>query len=351
MERDAVLENVRQALTYEQLLHDLREKMEEIQQIKPTPPKKPAPPRLKEAQFTPLPYPEIPVPDLGPSSWRKRARALAIAGLAVLTIPFILYGIMVTFPTLFGLVLSGSSALGVLFCFFFIGPALLIGALICRIADAFTAGDRHAAYCTRVQATPEYQQMCARTDAANAQAYQRAQAQAQQAHQQALQQYETVTLPAYQADLERFEKEIYPKWTSAVKHCQNAMRLGEEELKRIYAAKIISEDYRTILALTFIASYLGSSQASLSEAIAQYDAKVTNDLLRQTMSMYQNQAQAMQDMIEEQAMALDDLGDQLEDVHKEARNSKRWSIAGTALAGYGAYKTRKIGKELEEESD
>lgn len=341
MERDAVLENVRQALTYEQLLHDLREKMEEIKQIKPAPPTKPTPPKLREAQFTPLPYPEIQVPDLGPSPRYQKAKHFAVNGIILVTVPFILMGFM---P-------YGSIVVPLLSILAFIGPFLLFAAAVYCVIGFFGGDDRYDAYRASVQATPEYQQMCARTDAANAQAYQQAQAQAQQVHQQALQQYETVTLPAYQADLERFEKEIYPKWASAVEHCQNAMHLGEEELKRIYAARIIPEDYRTIPALTFIASYLGSSQASLSEAIAQYDAKVTNDLLRQTMSMYQNQAQTMQDMIEEQAMTLDELGDQLDDVHREARNSKRWSIAGTALAGYGAYKTRKIGKILEEESD
>lgn len=329
-------------LSYEHSLVALNEQSEALLANKPTEPAKPSPPTIQAPAFEPIPYPNIAVPDFGMSPWYRWAIVCIIASVIAFVFSFVIG--TTTLTSSYGDI-STASYIGGL-------SGFLVWLAIALAIKGFLGNDnRSEKYIKRMQNSPKYKQQCAQIDAQNAVLYQNAAFQAQRSYKQNCMDYEKKIIPNYQMCLQEYEATLLPQWEQSLSSLQNEILQTQQNLDQAYAANILPYEYRNLDALEFLARYMESSQCDLQTAIAQYEKTKSDELIREMIASQEDQAYEMQQLIAEQQQTIGELQDQLSETQRAANSAKHWSMANTALSGYTAYKTRKIGKKLEEDSD
>lgn len=342
MERSEILNNIQNARSYERMLMSLKEQAESLQANRPAAPAKPVPPALQPPIFQPIPYPNIIVPDFGMSPWYRWAIICIVTAIITFILSLIVAPLILTAPyrtNSIGALAGGLSGL------------LIWLAIVLALKGFFGDDKRFERYIDRIQNSSNYKQQCAQIDAQNAVMYQNAAAHAQATYEQDCIDYDKNVIPDYQVRTREYESVLLPQWEQTRNELLNKALQTKQELDTIYGANIIPYEYRNFDALEFLVPYMESSQSSLQEAIAQYEKKKSDELIHDMIASQEDQAYEMQQIMEDQRRTIEELQDQLDETQRAAQSAKHWSMAGTALSGYAAYKSHKIGKQLEEKDD
>lgn len=337
------LEQLQNILDQERIRSEFIRNVPEIEKVKPRKPKHPSPPKQEPVSYTHIPYPAIEMPDFGMSPWYR----VSLISLLVIAVYICLFFLTLCTPASDPILSIPYAPETIASLGGFCG--LLAWFAVVSFLIGFLGNDKRPdRYQEKAQASPEYIRQCQEIDALNAQAQKRAQAEAAQRHQQALHHYNTSVIPEYNKKLQEYHDVALPQWEELSQKAKRGIQLTEEKLANAYAQSPLPHDYRNLEALEFIVPYMETSHCGLQDAIKAYELKRVNELFRQTMQVYAQQTSDMQEALEDQQELIEQLGDQLDDTNESIKSQKRWNMASTALAGYAAYKSRKIGKQIDE---
>lgn len=333
---------VTETYTLELQVSNLRQSIERLLQEKPCEPTRPEPPAIMPARFTPIPYPEVKVPYLG---WQPSTK-LAIGSLIASALSVIIafgFGwsdfripLVDASPTA---IFGGASGLFVWL------------AIVLALKSIFGSDNRYEKRAARIKSSPEYIRQCQEIDARNAQSFQIAQGEAEQRYQQSIAQYDSQFIPTYEAALLEYQTVSLPTWEAAMDTMKAELAKAEEALGEVYARNVIPEEYRNLDALSYLSTYMGTSQCDLATAITSYDRAQLNVLMHETLAESLKLLAQMGETVETQNEVIEDLEAKIDAAQDSLDKSRYWDMANTAIAGYAALKARKVGKKLDEKGN
>lgn len=300
----------------------LEEEAERTARKEPKAPNPPPKPFLQPMQAKKMPYPPIAVPTpkaTFPKGWKYAA-------------------------WFFGVMIFGGAALSGLLFFtplnfigFFLQSASAPLCLACIVIGYYVkgnAGRQAEAETERIRNSAEYKKRCAEVDEYNRKQQEELDAQAREHYESSVRYYENAALPNYEKDLEKYETEVHPAWVRKCAELQNAIVETKATLQEVYDQNIIPSKYRNLSALTFIASFMGTSNYDLKFAIERYDKEIDQLIARENLRANKAMAVLMGTVLREQqnanylqAQAID----YLTEGNRLLKRTRNWAAASTAL--------------------
>ena len=330
VDRDTELEHVSTAYFLENALATLAEKEKTVCDSKPKRPKAPIKPDpiKPHYDFEPCPVASVPLSEVPKPPFPKKWLSYCIV---LLALPFLLMLLTAVLPNL-------GNALTVLLSFFTWAPFLLLVFCISQGNSErkaqWTAAQKEAE--NRIRNSEDFKRTCSEIQQRNHQNKLLATEQAKESNQAALEKYEKVLLPRYNEDITFYEKQQLPSWEKECSDVQTAISETQTTLQEVYDQNVIPGKYRNLDALTFISSFMGTSQYDLKFAIERYDKDIDQLIARENLNV--NQAIAhMTNMVLQQQQYTNYLQAQtleyIENGNKLLKQTRNWSIANTALIG------------------
>lgn len=329
---------VAEAYALELQVCNLRQSIGQLLKEKPSVPRRPDPPTMEASGFIPIPYPEVNIPYLG---WQTSSK-LAIGSLIAAMVSFIIafgFGwsdlripVLNATPTM---MLGGASGLFVWL------------AIVLALKSIFGSDNRYEKRAARIKSSPEYLRQRQEIDARNAQLSALAQSEAEKRYQQSVAQYDSQFIPAYEVALLEYQTVSLPTWEAAMGTAKAELAKAEKTLNAAYGKNVIPEEYRKLDALSYIGTYMDTSQCDLATAITSYDRAQLNALMQETLSDSLELLAQMGETVETQNEAIEELETKIDAAQDSLDKSRYWDLANTAIAGYAALKARKVGKKLD----
>lgn len=330
IDRDTELEHVNTAYFLENTLVALAEKQQSIEQARPERPQAPARPVINMPRFEKETYPStsisktaIPKPPF-PKKW-----LYAIIGLAASMIIIPMIGALIRPLMIYMMIVA---------TFFWIPPILIVYCLVKGFSERKKSWEaaREAAE-KKLSKSKEYKRMRAEIQERNRQRRQELERRTAEKQKTAIEEYEMVLLPKYEKELAFYENDQLPQWEKERTEIQTAISETKTTLQEVYDQNVIPAKYRNLDALTFISSFMGTSQYDLKFAIERYDKDIDQLIARENLEI--NRAIArMTSMVLQQQQCANYLQTQtlnyLENGNGLLKQTRNWSIASTALSGF-----------------
>lgn len=341
--REQELEVVNTAYALERSLNEMREDLNVLESSKPRKPSLPNKPVMKLLTVKETPLPQIPKPDVPfPEEWRKKRNACLIAA------PIIF---------VFG-VLFGGTLLGIVPAVFITyggaGAALYCSSRCRKKGEAFREAEANRIM-NELLNSQEYIQARKDVETQNHERVERAKLESGQQYAKALQRYESIEMPAYEKAMIAFEKDLL-EWETSREELKDVIATTESTLKEIYDRNILPGKYRNLEAVTFIASFMGTSYYDLEFAIERFDKEIDQILSKEQihhLDILSQEAEAqlllMQQILSEQqysnylTLQSNQILANSNDVLKQTRN---WTAANAAMHAYDIKKERKREKTV-----
>lgn len=326
-DRSLQLENINTAYFLEKKLAGFNAEKKGLLRRKPNEPDMPPRPSVKTVSPDLIPYPKYKYPKN--PGWRWLKVAILLAALFVFSI---LAAILTTNAPAVSQV-----AIWVMSACMFAAPACLVVA----IYNFFTFSDK---YTKKLIASKEFQENRDKIDEQNAIIKANANAKAQNDYMRDVEIYNTQTVPDYNQRLNHFNSIVLPEWKKEYSLLQNVIDATNATLQEVYSANIIPGKYRNLDALTFISSYMGTSQFDLGTTLQRLDHDVEQKMMIKQIKLLEAIHETAKEMLKHQGITNYLLGNltliaqQGNDILRSSRN---WQRANTALHIYSIYKQGK----------
>lgn len=318
--RDDELEHVSSAFFLEGALVSLAEKKERNDRAKPARPKMPKKPAFCPPQTEKEAYPPIIVPEPSfPKGWRNAAIFFGIMIFASVPLSAVFYFSPLFMPLIYLMQFS---------------PLLCLGCIVIGIYMKGVAQKRSNAEEIQMRNSSSYQRQCAEVDERNRQRQQKVNLEEEKRHKAAVQNYESVVLPKYEKELKTYETVNLPAWKKEDANIRNAISETEATLREVYEQNVIPGKYRNLGALTFIASFMGTSNYDLKFAIERYDNEIDQLIAYEQLNATRAVAALLNNVLQEQQYTnylQTQTIDMLESGNRLLKNTRNWAAASTAL--------------------
>lgn len=324
LNRDTELEQVTTAYFLEDAVAKLGREKGVLESRRPKRPEVPPKPVIDMPKVEREPYPQVIVAKPAyPKQW------LLLAALCIL-VPVILVGAM-AIPIL-------STMAYVLFAMlhslFWILPLL---AIYCICKGFSTRTKRREQEEDRIRNSPEYKKRCEEIDRRYQERCHERNREVEAEQRVANEKYQAVTMPAYENALKAYEESVLPRWERERNGLVDAIAKTRATLDEVYGHNVIPAKYRNLGALTFLASFMGTSQYDLRFAIERYDKEIDQVIAREHLEVSRAILMLTRNVLEQQqystylqARALD----YLENGNRLLRHTRNWAAAATALEAF-----------------
>lgn len=283
MDRQKELEIVTTAYFLEDRLAKLRTERINLNNSKPRQPLPPAKPQELHHTITPKPYPPInPTVDV-PSFW-KPGVYIAGAGAGLIFISMILPHSLILMPVLLGV-----------FCF----PAAIAVTAYKYFQIQNLKKQQIQERTEWIRNTPEYQNECRRIDEENRICQEQMDKDLHEKYLKELEAYQT-SYKQYESNLEEYNSTLIPNWSQEVSKLDEATSSTQSALNEVYSRNIIPDQYRNINALSYIATFMNTSEYDLKFAIERYDMQVMQLTQMKQISYQQAQLEVSREILRNQ---------------------------------------------------
>ena len=327
MDGQTELEIVTTAYFLEDRLAKLRTERINLNNSKPRQPLPPAKPQELHYTITPKPYPPInPTVDV-PSFW-KSGVYIAGAGLGLFFISSILLdSSFFMIPLLIGV-----------FCF----PAAL-AVTVYKFFQIQNIKKQQIQERTEwIRNTPEYQNECRRIDEENRINQEQMNKDLHEKYLKELEAYQT-SYRQYEINIEEYNSILIPIWSQEISKLDEAISSTQTALDEVYSNNIIPNQYRNINALSYIATFMNTSEYDLKFAIERYDMQVLQLSQLRQISYQQAQLEISRESIGNQQYAnwlQEEALDIAENSNDILRSVDSWQKADILTREYRRMKTR-----------
>ena len=320
--RDDELEHVSSAFFLEGALVSLAEKKERNDRAKPAKPKMPQKPVFCPPQAEKEPYAPITVPK---SSFPKICYWSAA-----------FFGIMIfaSVPLSALTYFTPGPIHGILNYLVFLSPYLCLACIFIGFCMEDLAKKIAKVKESQIRNSADYQKRCAEVDERNRQRQQQLNFEEEKHYKFAMETYENVVFPKYKKELEIYETKTLPAWKKKDVDIRNAISETEATLREVYEQNVIPGKYRNLGALTFIASFMGTSNYDLKFAIERYDNEIDQLIAYEQLNATRAVAALLNNVLQEQQYTnylQTQTIDMLESGNRLLKNTRNWAAASTAL--------------------
>lgn len=253
MTREKELEVVTTAYFLEKNLAQLQEDEENILALCPETPEEP---KMPEYVLIKPDYPEIDTSKvIVPKIWKT----LIWVGVILILMPLFLIIKVDDFPiigSLFGIMFYG-------------GIGLIVFSCIKKKKEKKRLTEL---YIEKVKNSPEYTSKCREIDEAYERDCKNLEKGKREKYQNDLREYEVYK--------QEYENSLYPQWVKEANALDVSLADTKKALDEVYQTNIIPGKYRNLSALTFLSSFLGTSNYDLRFAIERYDKEIDQIIAR-----------------------------------------------------------------------
>lgn len=278
MTREEQFEILKMTYVFEETVEKLLQEAEELKFDEPKAPEipeKPVKPQIIRVQVQKTPYPEIIPPEIKQDS-NQNVKGSSVKNGAGLLFGGVLYA---------GLMLKKS------------------------IDESKQQKEERKRMIEEIRNSPEYRQKCLQIDEENRL---RQEEQDKKAHEEYLRECEryNILLQRYHEELEQYNKELkeyheqaIPEWVEETDLLQKTIKNAKITLQELYGKNVLPLPYQNKTALSYIVSYMGSSQSDLEYIIERYDTSVTHNKQEKQIKIANEQARLLRGILSEQQYA------------------------------------------------
>lgn len=330
IDRDIELEHVNTAYFLESALAELSDEEQRIENAKPVAPQAPIQPTMSTSQFIPeaLPNPDTdtPAPPF-PEKWKRLSIIFAILWVAT--------------PTLFAFILPQIVLIT--------APLFFVLTLYCFIKGRSERKKEWKLAKEHIRNSEEFKRTCKEIQERNRAQEQKLARESEEQHQAAIEEYEMVLLPAYEKDKLIYETELVPAWKEDRNKIRATITDTQATLQEVYDHNVIPGKYRNLDALTFVSSFMGTSNYDLKFAIERYDKDIDQLIAKKHLNATLAIAQMTAQILNEQQYAnylQTQTNDLLAHGNNLLRQTKNWVAADAGMHAYDIHRTLKREKDL-----
>lgn len=317
MTREKELEVVTTAYFLEKNLAQLQEDEENILELCPETPEEP---KLSEIVIIKPDYPEIDTSKVVvPKIWK----ILIWVGIILILMPVFLISKVDDFPMIvsfFGIMFYG-------------GIGLIVFSCIKKKKEKKRLIEK---YIEEVKKSPEYISKCREIDETYERDCKNLEKSKQEKYQNDLKEYEKYK--------KEYENSLYPQWVKEANALDLSLADTKKALDKVYQTNIIPGKYRNLSALTFLSSFLGTSNYDLRFAIERYDKEVDQIIARKNCEYSAALTDLTQQVLREQQYT-NYLNEQYvsiaEQGNKTLESISDWQKADLAIREYRRIKSRR----------
>ena len=326
MDRQKELEVVTTAYFIEDRLATLRTERINLNNSKPRQPLPPSKPQKLYHTITPKPYPPInPTVDV-PSFW-KPGVYIAGAGVGLFFISRILPDSLFLMSVLLGIL-----------CF----PAAIAVTAYKYFQIQNLKKQQIQERTEWIRNTPEYQNECRRIDEENRISQEQMNKDLQEKYLKELEEYQT-SYKQYETNLEEYNSSLIPNWSQEISKLDEAISNTQSALNEVYSRNIIPNQYRNINALSYIATFMKTSEYDLKFAIERYDMQVMQLTQMKQISYQQAQLEVSSEILRNQQYTnwlQEEALDIAENSNDTLRSIDSWQKADILTREYRRMRTR-----------
>lgn len=252
MTREKELEVVTTAYFLEKNLAQLQEDKENILALCPETPEEP---KMPEYVLIKPDYPDVKITNIKiPILWK----ALAV------------FGFIVSCSGIFGgNGMSDTDLVSRILRCWFIGVIIIVVSIILGLKNKKKLKEQ---YIEKVKNSSEYISKCREIDEAYERDCKNLEKGKQEKYQNDLREYEVYK--------QEYENSLYPQWVKEANALDISFADTKKALDEVYQTNIIPGKYRNLSALTFLSSFLGTSNYDLRFAIERYDKEIDQIIAR-----------------------------------------------------------------------
>lgn len=275
MTKEKELEVVTTAYFLEKNLANLKEDEKNIRALCPETPKEP---EISQVIITKPEYPKI---DTSQVVVSNKWKTLLWVGVALVIMPLF---ITAEYPP------SGDPLRIIFFggLMFFCGIGLILFSLAKKAKEKKKLIEE---YIEKVKHSPDYINKCREID---------------ETYERQCKNLEKSKQEKYQKDLEEYKKykneynnTLYPQWQKEVEALSLSINDTKQALEEVYQTNVIPGKYRNLSALTFLSSFLGTSNFDLRFAIERYDKEVDQIIARKNCEYFAALTELTQQVLNE----------------------------------------------------
>lgn len=246
MDRNKELEVVTSAYFLEKSIANLEKEKSSLYLQEPEKPEEP-----RKITVT-LGTPQYPTINTTSVEYPKHWKLVSLLGLAIVFLGFLV---------MFG----GSDAL------FMLGTMIMWPGGIALAVYSLIRGNREKKHVTeeyieRVKNSPEYINKCRQIDEESKIEYEKLKEKTHNAY--------ISNLDTYNKSLKEYNEFLLPQWTEDINALQTTLNDTNNALDELYNTNIIPDPYRNLPALTYLSTFLSTSNYDLKYAIERYDTNV-----------------------------------------------------------------------------
>lgn len=334
-ERKEFLENVMSAYFLEKNLSDLKSDLAICKRSRPSAPETPVKPKEPVEEepraITPMPYPEIAVPEMqSPKLWKK--------GLIVVVVGLVIQGICAA--------LDINGLLGGLVMW-----AGIIYAIILHSQGKKQMALARQDYIEKYKKSSEYVNQCAQIDKENQRQMEEEKRRVHNKYLKACEDYQQdcrfyeQALQEYNAAHKHYIEERIPQWEKEQREILEAINSVDAALTEVYNKNIIPISYRGIGTVGWLAAFLGTSKFDLKTAIERYDSYVSQNIGKEQLEVTKMQTAILSDINRQQDYA-NYLQEQMLDItqqgNKTLKSISNWQKVDILLDEYRLHKRKKL---------
>lgn len=275
MNREEQLEILKMTYVFEETISKLLGEAKKLKYDKPHEPEipiKPREPEEEKIQITPTPYPEIIPPEIKPTS-NEDGKSLAKK-----------HGL--------GLVLGG---------------VLYAGYMLKNSMDeSKQREEQRKRMIEEIRNSQEYKNKCLQIDEENRLKQDKMN---KTAHEQYLRKYEEykIRLQQYREDLKQYHEDLklyneqsIPDWIEETDILDRTIQNARNTLQALYGKNVLPLPYQNKEALSYIVSYMSSSDSNLEYVIERYDTYITHEYQKEHINIAKEQTKILRGIWSEQ---------------------------------------------------
>lgn len=327
LEKRQEVEVVTTAYFLEENISRLKKENTRLHNNRPPEPTAPPEPKLKKTKISPIPYPEVDAQIGAGDNFRGYFKSYNKKFVLGCIAAFILFSLL-------------KSEAYALLSF----AALLFYILMKRIFWMFigksTVKEQKE---EQIKNTPEYKARCREIDEENRRRQEQLD---RELHEQYLKECEQhkIALAQHEEEMKRYRGEILPAWEEEVSALEKALNDTQAALQELYDRRVIPIQYRTIPALYYLATFVGTSSYDLTYAIERYDSYVLQCQQREQISLQQAQIMLMKEISRNQQYTNwlnEQMTGMLEQGNTTLQSINSWQKADLAIRAYWRFKDRR----------
>lgn len=160
-----------------------------------------------------------------------------------------------------------------------------------------------------IRNSPEYRNKCLQIDEENRLKQEAADKSAHEEYLRACERYDIrfqqyqKELEQYNQDLKEYEEQIIPDWIEEKDTLQETLENAKIALQELYGKNVLPLPYQNKAALSYILSYMASSQSDLEYIIERYDTFITHKNQKEQKEIAEEQARTLHGILAEQQYA------------------------------------------------